>query len=122
MSMARTANLKRLFQHLRQVDGECLALRKAAELLEMTCAATDVGPASKPLCSDVLDGLLVPDKVVRDVADDLRAQARAIERRRDRWARAKFDFPIEADDASGEDEDELVTPISSKKYRIVTNQ
>ena len=117
--MAQTT-IPKLFLRLQRLDGRSLALRRSAELLEREAVSGDIGPAVKPLRSSALYDTMIPEGVVRDILDDLRAQAKALERRRDCLIRKKLN--IEADDASGDDEDELVTPISSKKYRIVTNQ
>ncbi|MBL6976166.1 MAG: hypothetical protein ISR64_10570 [Deltaproteobacteria bacterium] len=118
--MAQTASFKKLFDHLRQVDGRSLALRKAAEMIEMECASTDIGPASKPLRSDRLDGLLVPDQVVRDVAKDLRAQAESLEEEASKLQRKRLKISgtidVQEEEENNQDSDKV------KKFRMITRE
>ena len=120
--MARTTTRKKLFQHLRQVDGECLALRKAAELLETTCAATDVGPAARPLRSEMLDKLPVPESVVRNVARELRAQARVLERGIARLERQRVQIPDDCDIPADEDDDIQQNAGMPQKFHIIPRE
>ena len=120
--MMQPTTFSKLFSRLQQIDGKALALQRAAELLEREAVAGDLGPATRPLRSTMLYDTLVPDKIVRGMVDELNKQALSLERKRNWLMGKEFEFPIDAEDASREDEEELVTPGSPKKYRLVSNQ
>ena len=77
-----------LFHELQRLEGRRLCLLRAAEKLEQECAATEMGPAVRPLRSVDLFETVVPDDIVYQIVADMRIEARELEGERDRLKNA----------------------------------
>ncbi|MBM3495590.1 MAG: hypothetical protein FJX72_14900, partial [Armatimonadetes bacterium] len=86
--MKATTTFSKLFATVQTIEGKRLALLRAADFLEWEAAATDLGPATKPLRSRALWNTDIPDDVVLDAIADMRLQARELEAERERLLNA----------------------------------